>query len=110
MPTGRSEYAHIKLSNIPQEFIGAYDLTKHTCNDWVYLEILKGCYGLSQAGKLENYLLLVCLNKDGYYESATTPGLWCHKWRIIIFGLIVDDFGIEYIGKLHVQHLLHILQ
>ena len=86
----RSEYVRIKLSNIPQEFIDEYDLTKHTCDGWVYFEILKGCYGLPQAGNLANDIIRVRLKKSGYYEVATTPGLWRHKWRPIIFGIIVD--------------------
>ena len=32
-------------------------------------------------------------------------GLWRHKWRPILFYLIVDDFGIEYVDKLHSDHL-----
>ena len=106
----RSEYARIKLSNTPHKFIDEYDLTTHTCDGWVNLEILKGCYGLPQARKLANDLLRVRMNKAGYYEAATTPGLWRHIWRLIIFGLIVDDSGIEYFGKRHTRHLLHTLQ
>ena len=89
-PMQSSEYARIKLSNISQEFIDEYDLTKHTCDGWVYFEILKGCYGLPQAGNLANDIIRVRLKKSGYYEVATTPGLWRHKWRPIIFGIIVD--------------------
>ena len=33
-----------------------------------------------------------------------------HKWRPIQFVLLVDDFGIEYIGKKHVLHLLKTLE
>ena len=83
----------IKLSNIPQEFIDEYDLTTHTCDGWIYFEILKGYYGLPQAGKLENDRLCVCVNKSGYYGSSTTPGLWRHKWIPIMFGLIVMTSG-----------------
>ena len=50
------------------------------------------------------------LTKASYYKSVTTPGLWRHKWCPIIFGLIVDDFRIEYVGKLHSHHLLQTLQ
>ena len=103
----RSEYMRIKLSNIPQGFIDEYYLTIHTCDGWVYFEILIGCYGLSQAGKLVNDLLRFYLKKSGYYEAATTPGLWRHKWRPIIFRLIVDNFGIEYVVKRHYHNLLH---
>lgn len=33
-----------------------------------------------------------------------------HKWRPISFTLVVDDFGVKYVGKQHAQHLLKILQ
>ena len=65
---------------------------------------------MPQAVKLANDLLRTRIKKAGYYEAATTPGLWRHKWCPIIFGLIVDNFGIEYVGERHSQHLLHTLQ
>ena len=74
------------------------------------LEILRGCYGLPQSGQLANDLLRSRLEKAGYYEAATTPGLWCHEWRPIQFVLLVDDFGIEYVGKEHALHLLKTLE
>ena len=70
-----SEYSRIKLSNIPQEFIDEYDLTAHNFDGWVYLDILRGCYRLPQAGKLANDIIRIRLNKYGYYEFSTTPGL-----------------------------------
>ena len=45
------------------------------------------------------------LNKKGYYEATTIPGLWKHKWRPIQFCLLVDDFGIKYVGEKHANHL-----
>ena len=39
-----------------------------------------------------------------------TPGLWRHKWRSIQFLLILDNFGIKYVGKQHALHLLKILE
>ena len=106
-PMQSSEYAHIKLSNILQEIIDEYNLTTHTCYGWFYFDIIRGCYGLTQARKLVNDLLRVYLNKDDYYEAATTPGIWRHKWCPIIFDLIVYDFGIQYVGESHSQHQLH---
>jgi len=47
---------------------------------------------------------------EGYYEAESTPGLWCHKWRPIQFCLIVDDFGVEYVGIKHFNHLLDVLK
>ena len=50
------------------------------------------------------------LANKGYYEAATTPGFWLHKWRQVMFCLTVDDFGIGYVGGHHAQHLLATLQ
>ena len=66
---------------------------------WVYFEVVRGCYGLPQAGKLAHDILSERLQEAGYYETATTPGLWRHRWRPIQFVLIVDDFGVEYVKK-----------
>ena len=79
-------------------------------NGWIYFDILRGCYGLPQSGRLANYLLRTQLEKAGYYETATTPGLWRQKWRPIQFVLIVDYFGIKYVGKQHTLHLLKVLE
>ena len=78
-----SKYVRIKLSDIPQEIIEEYDLTKAAQNGWIYFEILRGFYGLPQSGRLANDLLCTRLDKAGYYEAATTHGLWSHKWRPI---------------------------
>ena len=104
------QYVRIKLSDIPQEFIEEYDLTKAAQNDWIYFEILRVCYGLPQSGRLVNDLLRSRLEKEGYYEASTTPGLWSHKWRTVQFVLLVDNFGNEYVGKEHALHLLITLE
>ena len=75
----RSEYVLINISDIPQEFIEEYYLTKAAQNGWIYFEILHGCYGLPQSGRLTNDLLHTRLEKAGYYEDAKTPGLWSHR-------------------------------
>ena len=105
----RSEYVRIKLSDIPPEFNEEYNLTQSVRNGWIYFEILCGCYGLPQSGRLANELLCTRLEKAGYYEAATTPGICIHKWSPIQFVFIVDDFGIEYVGKHHALHFLKIL-
>ena len=105
----RSKYVRIKLSDIPQEFIEEYDLSEAAQNGWIYFEILRGCYSLPQSCRLAKDLLHTRLEKSGYYDAATTPGLWCHKWRPIHFFLLMDDSGIEYVGKEHALHLLKTL-
>ena len=109
-PIHRPKYAHIHLKDIPQEFITKYNLTTYARDVWVYFRIFKGVYGIPQADKIADNLLRKRLATKGYYEAATTPGLWLHKWRPIIFCLTADDFGIEYVGKQHTQYLLFILQ
>jgi hypothetical protein len=74
-PLDRPEYVRIKLSVIPQEVIDAYGLDKYAINGWVYFEISKGMYGLKQAGKLANEFLPQDYS-HGYYQCATTPGLF----------------------------------
>ena len=108
--TEKSEYVRIKLSDIRPEFIEECNPTQSVQNGWVYFEILRGCYGLPQSGRLANDLLRTPIEKAGYYEAATTLGPWSHKWRPIQFDLILDDFGIKYVGKQHALHLLKILE
>ena len=64
-------------------------------NGWVYFEIRKGIYALPQVEKLANNLLTKCLNAAGYYQVPTMSGLLHHKWRLILFCLIANDFGIK---------------
>ena len=95
----RSEYVKIKITDIPTELIDEYNLQAVTHNGWVYFEIVREWYGPSQSGKLANNLLRTCLNKVGYSEAITTPVPWKNTWRTIQFCLVVDDFGIEYVGE-----------
>ncbi len=105
------EYIQIKITDIPKDFILEYGLAgKEDHNGWIYFEIRCGCYGLPQAGILANDLLCGWFEKEGYYKAATTLGLWQHTWGQVQFCLIVDDFGIEYMGIMHFNHLLLVLR
>jgi hypothetical protein len=35
-----------------------------------------------------------------------THGLWTHDTRPISFSLVVDDFGVKYVGREHAEHLM----
>jgi hypothetical protein len=102
-PMPEPEYVHIKITDIPAEFIEEYKLAGTDRDGWI--KIRRGCYGLPQADLLRSRLLV-----EGYYEVESTPGLWRHKWRPIQFCLIVDDFGVEYVGIKHFNHLLDVLK
>jgi len=45
------------------------------------------------------------LNKHGYHQSKLVPGLWKHNTRPMQFTLVVDDFGVKYVGEEHANHL-----
>jgi hypothetical protein len=69
------------------------------------MDLLRNLPGLlwtfPQAGILANNLLWSCLEANGFYEAASTPGLGRHKWRPIQFCLIINEFGIKYVGLEH---------
>ncbi len=50
------------------------------------------------------------LSKHGYFQNKFIPGFWMHQTRPISFTLVVDDFGIEYLGREQVMHLISILK
>jgi hypothetical protein len=110
-PLPRLEFICIKLSNIPEEIIVEYMLReKATSNGSIYIMATKGMYGLPQAGLIANELLESRLNKHGYRQSKLVPGLWMHDTRPIQFTLVVNDFGVKYVGKEHALHLKHVLE
>jgi hypothetical protein len=97
-PLKRPEYANIKLSNIPEEMIKEYNLHQYaTPDEWVFIKVSRGMYGLPQAGSLGHDLLEQRLNKEGYFQSQIVPALWKHQSKPIQFVLVVDDFGIKYL-------------
>ena len=110
-PSGRYEYLRLKLTNLPEDVIEHYGLKYKTTSDgYVYVDIRKGMYWLPQAGLLAQELLEQRLMKYGYTQSKVTPGFWTHSWRPISFTLVVDNFGVKYVGKEHADHLLQVFK
>ena len=109
-PMERKEYMRVPITIIPQAIIDYYNLTKLVNNGFVYIEIMKGMYGLPQAGILAKNELVAHLAEHGYIECTHTPGLFTHETRPICFTLVVDDFGIKYVGREHAEHLIKTLQ
>ena len=66
-------------------------------------------YGLPQAGIIAQDCLTTRLHQAGYQQSKVTPGYWRHKWCPISSTLVVDDFGLKYINKTDVNHLISML-
>ena len=90
----RSEFALVCIEDIPKDFIAEYNPIPSVHNVWIYFEIVKGYYGIPQAGMMAKNLLNERLNKAVYYKPTTTSVLWCHKWRPVMFVLIFKTFGI----------------
>jgi hypothetical protein len=110
-PMKRYKYFCMKLDLFPQDIINEYDLTsKVDHNGNVHCKVRQGMYGLPQAGIIAQELLEEPLKKAGYTQSKLTPGYWKHEWCPISFTLVVDNFGIKYIGKEHVMHLIKVLK
>jgi len=105
-PMNRYKYTFIPVTMIPPEIMEEYKLKDLVHNGMVLSEIRKGMYGLSQAGRLAYNKLVAHLAEGGYVPTPHTPGLFCHKTRAVTFCLIVDDFGIKYIHKHDVYHLI----
>ena len=100
----------LALACIPDEVIDQYSLRTLSSNGWVYLEILKGMPGLKQSGLISNDRLKYHLAHFGFAPVPITPALWKHTNKPIIFSLVVDDFGVKYIGKDNANHLIQALQ
>jgi hypothetical protein len=109
-PLTRFEYMVINISSIPQEIIDEFRLLELAHDGRVYIEIQKGMYGLPQAGILANKLLQQRLALDVYRPTEHTHGLWRHKTRPVWFSLVVDDFGIKYIGHDNAEHLMALIK
>ena len=110
-PLKRPEFIRMKMSDIPEEIIAEYKLNDIvTADGSIYIQANRGMYGLPQSGLLANELLEKRLNKRGYHQSKLVPGLWKHTWRPVQFTLVVDDFGVKYVGKEHAMHLKQTLE
>jgi hypothetical protein len=94
------------LALFPKWIIEQYDLQKHVLNGFVFLEMRHAVWGLPQVRILANKLLQRRLLLHGYYKRTNTPGLWRYKTRPISFTLVVENFGVKYVGKEHVDHLI----
>jgi hypothetical protein len=105
-PLGRFEYMVINFSSLPQETIDKYDLIKLAQDGKVYIKIQKGMHGLPQSGIPAKELLQRNLARDGYRPMQHTHGLWTHDTRPLSFSLVVDDFGVTYVGREHAEHLM----
>eukprot|EP00804_Cyclotella_cryptica_P016513 CCRYP_004725-RA/>CCRYP_004725-RA protein AED:0.38 eAED:0.38 QI:0/0/0/1/1/1/2/0/279 len=90
-PLDRPEYVRIKLSDIPDDFVQEYSSTTlHTTGMFI---------SVSPKASMP-------LNGKRILPIMPQPPRSLHKWRPVLFVLIVDDFGIQYSNHRHAEHLL----
>ena len=98
------------LDIVPEELQEAYGPKEKAKIGFVYMEIQKVMYGLPQSVILANKLFNKRLTELGYFEMLHTLGLWKHVSRPISFTLVVNDFGIKYVGQDHAEHLINTIK
>ena len=109
-PMEGDEYMRVKYKHIPEDIRIRYNLkTKVTKDNYVFIRIEKGMYGLKQAALLAYNHLKENLAQDGYSPIIGTVGLWKHETRSTNFCVCVDDFGIKYFTTDDAHHLLNSL-
>jgi hypothetical protein len=104
------EYMRIPTKLIPHEIIEQCNLLPLVSDGHIYIEVQKCMYGLPQAVILANQLLARRLAIHGYHQTKFTPGLWRNVTRPIQFTLVVEDFGVQYMGAEHSHHLITALE
>ena len=105
-PLKQPEYICISIKDIPDEIFNEYKLRYIADkNGSVHIQANCGMYGLPQAGLLANKLLEKRINKRGYQQSKLVPGFWTQDWRPVQFTLVVENFGVKYVGEEHAIHL-----
>ncbi len=109
-PLDQFKYMKMQINLFPKWIVKQYELMKYVLNGFNYLKMRRAVWGLPQAGILANKLLQRCLLPHGYYECNNTPGLWKHETRPISFTLVANNFGVKYVGKEHVDHLIHCIK
>jgi hypothetical protein len=82
-PMDRPEYMCMKISNLPLDFVKAYNLIDLATNDGtIYAKIQKGMYGLLQAGILVQNLL-----ENASTHTATIKAMSHQAFRNMTGGL-----------------------
>ena len=104
------EYMKIPIHLVPDEFIKYHNLQNKGYYRYLYVQIQRGIYGLPQSRRLANDLLKQCLYSFGYYKIPHCPSLWAHTTRLVNLTLVVDNFGVKYVGTQHAQYLIETLQ
>ena len=109
-PMDRSEWMWVDCKFIPETIMIEHELHQFVVNGRILFEVVKGMYGLPQAGILAQKQLIKRLAIDGYVQHDIVPCLFTHITNGTTFTLVVDDFGIKYTNIAAAEHLVSTLQ
>ena len=111
LPTPKDyEYMWIPLWVFPHDIRKEYNIDALAQNGRVLSEVQAGMYGLPQAGRLAYLKFAKHMANDGYRPTGRTPGLFKHDTRPVTFNLVVDNFGVKFVGKDNAEHLIQTLK
>ncbi len=105
-PLLRPEYIRIARKQLSATICSEYSLDDVCTDGYVYFEIVKGMYGLPQAGLLAQKRLIKHLSAAGHAQSTSIPCLFQHPSNGVSFVLVVDDFGVKYTNSDGLEHFL----
>jgi hypothetical protein len=111
-PMKAPEFMRIKYKYFPVAICQQYNLANLLAtDDYIYIRINKGMYGLKQAAILAYQHLVRQPTPHGYHPCCPyTTGLWSHNICPTKFCLCVDDFGGKYFSMSDADHLLNSLR
>ena len=110
-PMKDPEYMRVPFKYFPKDIVTKYNLhTIVSSNNFIYIKIKKGMYGLKQAAVLAYQQLVKNLANEGYYPVDITNGIWRHVSRRTRFCLCVDDFGVKSFSKEDTDHFINSLR
>jgi hypothetical protein len=106
----RPEFMWINLADMPDDIQAEFDTARYAVAGRVLMKVVKGIYGLPQAGFLAQQALAIHLAEYGYEEAADTPCLFTHPKLGTKFTLVVDDFLIKYKNAEAARHIVAALK
>jgi hypothetical protein len=99
----------VALKDIHAAIKERYRLDLSAIDGYLYVWIIKGTYGLPQAGILTNKDFVLYLQMAGLFQQTTKPSLVIQQTQSILFYQVVYQFDVKYGGAEHAEQMIHVL-
>jgi hypothetical protein len=103
-PLGRFEYIVINLPSLPQENRKVRSDRTITGRKSIHRNSER--HVRITTGRQPRQRIVTAQSSQGWLPAQHTHGRWTHVTRTISFSLVVDDFGVKYVGREHAEHLM----